>query len=318
MTTILITEEDYFHKSLQAKLAKIGDVQVIKPSALKQHIADADIILISLESKIDKPLIDKAKKLKIIGTPTTGLDHIDTDYAKTKGIEVISLKGDIKFLEDIDATAEHTIALLLSLIRKIPSAFNSVLNYSWDRKKFMGSELKYKTMGIIGCGRLGKKVAAIAQAFRMNVIYYDKNPTNGFEFVSKEELLKKSDIISIHLPLEPQTVNYLSKGEFNLIKKGAILINTSRGKIIDEEVLLEALKNKKLAGAAVDVLATENTEYHPKTNKLIAYAKEHDNLIITPHIAGTTQESMHMTAEHIVEKVIKKVKDNLLENTGST
>ncbi len=311
---ILITEPDYFYKDVQKLLEEIGEVKVIEASMtqLLESIEDIDIFLGSLELNINKKVIKLAKKLKIIGTPTTGLDHIDLKAAKERNINVISLKGDYEFIKEIDATFEHTIALMLSLIRKIPYAFESVKRFSWERKKYVGRELKHKTIGILGYGRLGRKVAKLCSHFKMKVIAYDLNnldiKKDGFEFVPKAELFKNSDILSIHVPLEESTINLVDKEELALMKSNSLIINTSRGKIINDEALLEALENGKITGAALDVLSSENTQSHPHSNKLIEYARKHDNLIITPHIAGSTIESMRMTGLHIAKKVIETIK----------
>lgn len=313
---ILITEADYFPKDVQEMLKELGDVNVIETNMniLIDSIRDIDILLIGLELNINKNVLDSANKLKIIGTPTTGLDHIDLNIAKEKGISIISLKGDYKFTDKIHASYEHTIALILTLIRKIPSAFDSVKNYSWERKKFVGHELKNKTLGILGYGRIGKKVAKICSQFQMKVIANDLSneriKKDGFEAVTKKGLFQKADIVIICVPLEESTINFVNEKEISLMKNGSWIINISRGKILNEEALLQVLNNHKLAGAAVDVLSTENTPSHPFSNKLIEYAINHDNLIITPHIAGSTFESMRMTGYYIAEKVIKLIKNN--------
>ncbi|MFX1256322.1 MAG: NAD(P)-dependent oxidoreductase [Promethearchaeota archaeon] len=310
----MITEPDYFYEDVQKLLQEVGEVKLIEASMtnLLESIEDIDVYLGSLELNLNEKVINIAKKLKIIGTPTTGLDHIDLTAAKNRNIKIISLKGDYEFIKEVDATFEHTIALMLSLIRKIPFAFASVKNNSWERKKFVGRELKHKTIGILGYGRLGRKVANICSHFKMFVIVNDLNDINikkdGFEFVSKEELFRNSDILSIHIPLEESTVDLVDKEDLALMKSDSFIINTSRGKIINDEALLDALENGKIAGAAVDVLSTENTPSHPYSNKLIEYAKKHDNLLITPHIAGSTIESMRMTGLHIAKKVIEIIK----------
>lgn len=315
----LITEPDYFYEDIQNLFKEYGEVKIIDASMEKllSSIKDIDVLLVSLELNINRKVIEMAKNLKIIGTPTTGLDHIDLKAAKENNIKIVSLKGDFDFLKKVDATFEHNIALLLTLLRKIPSAFDSVKKKSWERKKFVGYELKNKTIGILGYGRLGRKVAKLCSNFKMKVIANDLTDIdikeNGFQFISKEELFKRSDIISIHIPLEESTVNLIDKKEIALMKPGSWIINTSRGEIINEDALLDALQSGKLAGAAVDVLSSEFTPNHPHSNKLIEYAITHDNLIITPHIAGSTVESIRMTGLHIAKKIINIIKNKLLK-----
>ncbi len=311
---VLITETDYFGEDIQKMLQKLGKVKVIDTSMerLLESVEDIDILLIGLDLPIERKVIEKGKNLKAIGTPTTGIDHIDIKAAKEKNIKIISLKGEYDFLDKIHASFEHTMALMLTILRKIPYAFESVKNFSWERKKFVGYELKNKTIGILGYGRIGKKVANICLHFKMKVIANDINmekiKDDGFEAVLKEELFKRSDIVVISVPLEENTINLVDKKEIFQMKDGSWIINTSRGRIINDYALLEALKSKKLAGAAVDVLSTENTASHPQSNKLIEYSRIHDNLVITPHIAGSTIESMRMTGRFIAEKVLKNFK----------
>ncbi len=306
---ILITEKDYFNEDIQEMLHQLGEVKVIdtKMENLLEFIENIDILLIGLEFTIDRNIIEKAKNLKVIGTPTTGLDHIDIEAANERNIKILSLKGDFDFTDKIHASFEHTIALMLTIMRKIPFAFESVKNYSWERKRYVGHELKNKVLGILGYGRIGKKVAKICTQFQMKVIAndidFEKIKKDGFKAVSKEDLFRKSNIIIICVPLKESTINLVDKKEF-LLMKGGWIINTSRGRIINEDALLEALKTEKLTGVAVDVLSTENTSSHPHSNKLIEYSRTHDNIIITPHIAGSTFESMRMTGRYIAEKII--------------
>ncbi|RJQ17646.1 hydroxyacid dehydrogenase [Candidatus Woesearchaeota archaeon] len=305
---IVITEPDIYSTKSIEKLRDLGEVTLLHPSKKEvlQHIESANVLLIGLQLFVDEEIIEKGKKLKIIGTSTTGTDHIDIKKAEQQNISIVSLKGDLQILEQIDATAEHTIALMLALFRKLPDAYASVKEYRWERKLFVGHELKNKTLGILGFGRLGKKVAALGKAFGMKVMVHDKKQvTKEYSSVSKNELFQTADIVSVHVSLEDDTVHLVSTKEFSLMKRGSWLINTSRGKIVDDDALLDALNSGKLAGAAVDVLSTENTPGHPKNNKLIAYARSHNNLIITPHIGGSTFESLDLTSSYLVEKIKK-------------
>lgn len=312
MLNILVTEPETYDKDCIAVLKEIGNVECKKigKEELLKNIENFDILVIRVETKVDKELLKKAKKLKIIGTATTGLDHIDVAYAEQKGIKIISLRGASELLKNINATAEHTFTLLLSLIRKLPWAFDSVREKKWDRNKFFGTELNGKILGIIGFGRLGKKVAEIAKAFGMKVIAFDpyvdqeKMKEVDVFLTSLEELLKNSDVVSIHATLTKETENMISYKEFELMKQTAILINTARGKIVDEKALLHALQNKLIGGAAIDVLADEPLKENPLINNpLVEYAKFNDNLIITPHLGGATFESMKMTGMYIVQKI---------------
>ncbi len=278
------------------------------------NIHKYDALLIGLKHNINHEIINNASKLKCIITPTTGLNHIDLEKAKEKNIEVISLFGETEFLQTITATAELTWGILLSLLRKIPYANQSVINNNWHRDRFYGIELKDKTLGIIGYGRLGKMVANYGKAFKMNVVAYDINPKERKDiiFLSLDKLLRISDIVSIHLPLNKNTTNFADRNFFKKLKKGSILINTSRGEIINENELFLALKNKNILGAAVDVLGEECSENENwlKNNILRKYAEYNENLIITPHIGGVTHDSVNKTNDFIINKFHNFLKTN--------
>lgn len=277
-----------------------------------------DILITRLAMNIDAEVLRQATKLKIIVTATTGLDHIDLKTAKDKNIEVLSLKGQTKFLETITATAEHTWGMLLTLMRNIYYAHNDVLSGHWQRDKFRGTELRNKVLGIIGYGRLGKMVAAYGKAFQMDVYAYD--PFSDDESVKKlplDELLSISDVLTFHLPLNENTVNFMGEVEFSRLKPNVVIVNTSRGEIISEKVLLEYLKKNKIAGAALDVLSGEYSyrsgiSNWPEDDLLVRYAMEHQNLILTPHIGGATIDSMQNTEIFMAEALEKYVMERKL------
>lgn len=252
---VLNTEPKRFlPEALEAmrQIATIDDVDTDRQYLL-DHVQEYDGLFVALRHTLDKEILDKATRLKFIVTPTTGLNHIDLDLATQRGIKVLSLKGETEFLENVTATAELTWGILLSLCRKIPSAHKSVVDGAWARDLYLGTELKNKVLGVIGCGRLGKMVCRMGHAFRMRVLAHDINPDiNAPEavFVGLNELLAKADVVSIHLPLEEETRGFMDKELFSLMKNGAILVNTARGEIIDEDALLQALESGKLAGAA--------------------------------------------------------------------
>lgn len=314
---ILISEPDgYSPKALETykSLGKVAAGKKLNHDELITAVADADVLVIRLGHKIDKEILEAAKNLKIIACPTTGLDHIDLEAAKEKDVKIVSLKGETKFLNTVTATAELSWGLLLGLIRKIPWAFDSVKYGKWDRDSFKGVELRDKTLGIIGCGRLGRMMIQYGNAFFMNVISYDLHINHedmekaGAEAVTLEELLKRSDFVSVHVPLNEETENLIGEKEFSQMKNGAYVINTSRGKILDEAALLSALESGRLAGAAIDVMAGEDAGgKFLENNSLLEYAKTHRNLIIVPHIGGATHDSMRKTEDFIAEKVKKMI-----------
>lgn len=278
---------------------------------LTKIIDQYDVLVPSLNVMLDKRLLRKALKLKLIATPSTGIDHIDLETVKDLNIHVISLRGEYDFLKTITATAEYTFGLLLSLVRNITFAFDSVKEGNWRRAQFRGYELRNKILGVIGYGRLGEMVSRYAQAFGMKVIAcdpYKKIKDSWVEQMDLDKLLKRADIIAIHVSLNDETKGLLSQREFSLMKKGIFIINTSRGAVIDEKELFKALQEEKVKGAALDVLAKE-LKGKIKDNPLVKYARTHKNLIITPHIGGATYESQKKAYTFIAKKIKKNIKE---------
>jgi D-3-phosphoglycerate dehydrogenase len=323
MLRILNIEPDNYNQEARSILNSFATVREEKVSKRKllELLPDFDVLIVRLAHNIDREVINSGKDLKAIVTATTGLDHIDTEVTEKRGIVVLSLKDETDFLQSITATAELTWGLLLSLIRRVPYAFNDVLHNNWRRDNFIGRELKGKILGIIGYGRLGRIVASYAKAFRMSVFAYTHNRKDcenyGVEWKDLEELLSVSDVISIHIPLTGETINFLDSVKLALLKPGSILINTSRGELIDEAALIDCLKNGKIAGAALDVLSGEK-HYRsgdgswPECDPLVEYAKIHSNLLLTPHIGGASTDSMHATEIFMAEKLRRYLKDRSL------
>lgn len=247
--------------------------------------------------------------LKAVLSPTTGLDHIDFEAARRHKVRVYHLRGQKKFLRQVSATAEFTVALMLAVFRNLSQAVKAVNQRRWQPGPLRGRELYGKTLGIVGCGRLGSKVARICRAFGMRVIIFDpfisRLPIGAERSASLQSLLGQSDIVSLHVPLLKETRHMISSREFGYFKTGAVLINTSRGAIIDSESLLIALQTKKLSAAALDVLDDEGLVIQQGRHLLLDYAKDHDNLLITPHIGGATFESVEKTDLFILERYFK-------------
>ncbi len=285
---------------------------------VEEFNTDIDKILYNIEVScaplhiyFDKFRMDKSPHLKAIISNTTGTSHIDINAAKNRKIEVFSLANEQEFLSNITSTAEHAFGLILCLLRKIPWSFNSVLNNEWNRFNFGSpSMLSRLSIGIIGLGRLGSMMATYATAFKMNVNYFDpfnneKYP-NFNRFDSVLSLVKVSDIVSLHIPSNEKTISLIDEGVFNSFRDNSIIINTSRGEIIDESALLNALKNGKLAGAALDVLSGEfSPNFRPQDNNLVKYAKSNNNLLLTPHIGGSTEDAWKETQLRVIDKVIE-------------
>jgi D-3-phosphoglycerate dehydrogenase len=270
-------------------------------------VQDFDVLWIRLRHQIDAELLNRATRLKTIVSPTTGLDHIDLAETQRRGIQILSLRGESDFLRDVRATAEHTIALVLSLLRHIPEACAHAKYGHWTRDLFRGYELHGKTAGIVGYGRLGRIVARYLRAFGTKVLVTDpKLRTDqaeaGITPTSLLRLLHESDLVTLHVNLCGETTGFFGRKQFAAMKPGAWFINTSRGELVDESALLDALSTGQLAGAAVDVLCGERSAgmaEHP----LIVYSREHTNLLVTPHIGGCTAESMEKTENFLAQRL---------------
>ena len=264
--------------------------------------------------KIDKKLIDVAKNLKLILSPSTGTDHLDLDYLKLKKIKVVHIAKNYKLLSKFSATSELSFALLLSLIRDLNTASEQVGLGNWPRDKFVGYQLKGKTLGILGLGRLGKMSARIGIGFDMKIIAHDikKKKMRKVQMVGLNKLFKTADIIFIHIHLNRKTENLVNYDLMKKMKKKAYLINTSRGKIINEKDLVKALRNKIFLGAGIDVLDGEwLSKTDLKKHILVKYSKENKNLFITPHIGGSTEESIKIARDHVFAQLLKYSKKKI-------
>jgi D-3-phosphoglycerate dehydrogenase / 2-oxoglutarate reductase len=307
---LLNAEPGRFSRESVSLLRSRFDYLELPPGrGLKDHVQDCEIILTKLAFRIDRSIIDAARGLKVIATPTTGLTHIDTEYAESRGICIVSLKGDYTFLKGVTATAELAWGLVLAVARRIPAASRHVAGGAWDRNLFIGAELSGKTLGIVGLGRLGSMVARYAMAFGMHVLATDPAPSCGVpDGVSMTELaglLAESDVISVHVDLNPRTRAMFGEHEFALMKTSSIFVNTSRGEVVDETALLRALERGHLLGAGLDVLCGELDPEYPIRPDLVEYARTHDTLLITPHLGGATSDSMSKADKRIVELLLE-------------
>lgn len=298
MQNILVTIGDAFAQKGKEIIEAIGDVEYAH--SLEGNLTKVTVLLVGLSARIDRDVMDRAPNLKVVATPTTGLDHMDLEELKRRGVAVLSLRGEREFLDSITATAELSCALMLALARNVVAAHTSVVGGRWNREAFEGSSLYGKTLGIIGRGRLGTMMAGYGEALGMTVIFADPNVDGG---VSLEELLEESDVVSIHAHLSEETEGLICERSLSRMKTSALLINTSRGKIVDEDVLVAALEAGEIAGYATDVLAEELTFKGIAHGNLIDFAKKHSNVIITPHIGGMTREAREATDVFIAERL---------------
>ena len=249
--------------------------------------------------KLDEYILNQFKGT--ILTASTGLNHIDINYCKSNNIEVLSLTKDYDLINDLPSTSELAFGLMSSILRNIPSGFDDVKNGGWDYDKFMGHQLKGKTIGLIGYGRLGKMMYNYCDAFGMNIFIYD--PYKGFnEF---DTLLKQSDIISLHVHANDETRHMINKKKLVKMKNNSYIVNTSRGEIVNEHDIVESLKNGKLKGYATDVIEDEygNRENSPILNGV----KEGLNIIVTPHVGGMTWEGQQKAYKWAINKLKKVV-----------
>tara|TARA_Y100000590_G_scaffold312765_1_gene353521 strand:- start:2989 stop:3921 length:933 start_codon:yes stop_codon:yes gene_type:complete len=271
----------------------------ITPEQISQKIENFDVVIVRSRTKLTKDLIEKASKCKIIARVGVGLDNIDQNAAKEKGIRVINaVEG------AMNAVAELVIGLMLSLAREIPRADREVRNGNWIKKELMGTELRGKYLGIVGLGNIGKRLGRLARALNMNIIGFDVVPIDdefskevGLMKTDLDTLLASSDYVSLHVPLLDSTKHMIDSAKMASMKNTARIINTSRGGVIDEEALHEALKNGQLGGAALDVFEVE-----PATSNKLATLP---NFISTPHMGAQTKEAQSLAANVIAEKIIQ-------------
>lgn len=277
------------------------------PEELENRISDFDALIVRSQTQVTAAIIAKATNLKIIGRAGVGVDNIDLKAATEKGIIVVNAPDG-----NTNSAAEHTIAMLMSLARKIPQAFHALKNNNWDRKTYVGVELKNKTLGVIGLGRIGAEVAVRAQGQRMHVIAYDpfltaeKALKMGIDFGSVEDVLRKSDFITVHTPLMKETKHLINADAFKLMKDGVQIINCARGGIIDEEALYDAIISNKVAGAALDVF-----EQEPAVNHRLLTLPE---VIATPHLGASTIEAQESVAVDVSQDVVNFLNGGLVQN----
>lgn len=315
MIKILNVEPENYSDEARKVLRSVGELveQTYSRAELLQHLSSFDVLIVRLGFCVDREILDAGTALKVIVSAATGLDHIDVSYAQSKKIEVLSLKGEHEFLRSIPATAEHTWALLLALLRNIPAAINSVSDGEWNRDLFRGHDITQKRLGLVGLGRIGEKVARYGLAFEMDVAAYDPYRISWLPEVTRyqtlSDLLLRTDILSIHVPLDASTTQLIGRREFSLLPPGAWLVNTSRGNIIDETALVDSLEGHHLQGAALDVIIGEQSSVNLANSPVIRYTQSHRNLIITPHIGGATYESMAMTEVFMARKLLLYLKN---------
>jgi D-3-phosphoglycerate dehydrogenase len=291
--------EPILKKILDENGLKVTYEPEISPVQIKERIKEFNIVIVRSRTKITKDIIKNAKNCKIIARVGVGLDNIDLDAAKAQNIRVINaVEG------AMNAVAELVLGLMLCLARQIPLADREIRHDNWIKKDLQGTELKGKYLGIIGLGNIGKRLGRLAKVLNMNIIGYDVIPIDeefsreiGLMKTDLDTLLQSSDYVSIHVPLLDSTYHMIDQKKLSLMKKTANIINTSRGGVVDEDALYEALKNGNLGGAALDVFEKE-----PAIGNKLAQLP---NVILTPHIGAQTKEAQSLAANVIAEKIIQ-------------
>lgn len=318
--TLLVTTPIHFLPEVKSDLIKYFSC-IFAPEAKKETLIelfknesiDAWLCSPCPKYQINEEVIGKVKNLKMIVTPSTGSNHIDHDFCKKNKIEVHSLK-DTDFVSNIYASSEYAFTLMLSVVRNLPKASKSALSYKWREveDEFRGIELIDKKLGIIGYGRIGSNVARYANAMGISVGAFDpykEIDSPVIKYSSHLDLLKNSDIVLIAVHLDSSTENMVDSSWFNSMKDGVFFINVSRGEIVVEEDLIHALESRKIKSAGLDVIRNEISS-ELKSSKVINYAKDNDNLVITPHIAGLTVDSERKAAEFSLDILRKSLKGN--------
>jgi len=314
---IILEPKDYNSDAIKI-YKQLGKVEYCFENPINYYLKnEVTIIVCRLKYYLNSNFLKQFPKVRYIVSPTTGLNHIETHYCDINQIRIVSLKGETSFLKTVRSTSELSFSLVLSIVRNIVPSVNSVLHEQlWDRERFKGRELNSMTIGILGIGRIGKHMVEYARAFGMSVLafdpYIDKSQLveiKGVEFCNKNELFSNSDIISVHIDYRPENEKFITRKDFALMKPGSYFVNTSRGEVISENDLIWALENRILAGAALDVLEYEENQKQMFKKDIIMYARDHGNLIITPHIGGCTKDAMFRTELFIANK-LKTILEN--------
>ena len=301
---IVVTEPQFMSETVKTSLERLGQVSFgpFDDRGLESALAEADVLMVRLGRFVGDALLAKAPKLRAVVTATTGLDHIDLSAAKTASVRVISLRDCPGAIKDVSATAELAIGLMLALLRHIPSSTAHVRGGGWDRTKFWGAQVRGKRLGIIGYGRIGAMVAQSAAGLGMHVVAFDRDssavhaPARPVTF---DELLETSDVVSIHATSAAENRHLLDQEAIARLKMGAVLINTARGHLIDENAVAAAVRSGHLAGVAADVLDGEERG-QAQSSPLLACAREGYNVLVTPHIGGATHEAIAQAETAVV------------------
>ena len=310
MYKILVADslpKDILEKYNKSENITVDNKSGISKEELMDILPDYDGLVVRSRTKVTADVLEKADKLKVIGRAGAGVDNIDTDESTNRGIIVMNTPGG-----NTIAATEHTVAMMLALMRNIPRANMSLLDEKWDRKTYIGNELFEKTIGVIGLGKIGYGVAKRLKAFDARLLVYDPIVSRelvdqlGAKLVEFDELLEKSDIITVHAPKMKETIDLINKEKLEKCKDGVVIVNCARGGIVNEADLLSALDSGKVAGAALDVYSSE-----PPTDFSLA---KHEKVVATPHLGASTQEAQVNVADMILDQMIEYFENNVARN----
>jgi lactate dehydrogenase-like 2-hydroxyacid dehydrogenase len=303
---VLLLESAEFAPAAKKLMQKYGLVIYESNNIIFDQI---EVIFVRLGREIDKKFINNYPKLKYIVSPTTGLNHIDVIYAKKKCINVISFYDDKTSIESISSTTELGIGLLISLMRKIPQAIQAVQSGKWDRSQHLGNDINKKKILVLGYGRLGKQIAAVYDVLGGKVTIYDKDVISSIKYPIVKDLINEIgsfDIVSIHLSLNDTSRNLLNKKVLSNINKNAIILNTSRGEVLDQNHLFWMVRNDKIKGVALDVISQEySTDTIIAIQHLLKDCPE--KVLVTPHIGGYTKDSLNFVEVEITKKMLSQM-----------
>jgi D-3-phosphoglycerate dehydrogenase len=271
-----------------------------KPTVSKEELlsiaGDYEVLIVRSRTKVDRDVLQSAKRLKLVARPGTGLDNVDVGYARERGVTVVNSPESL-----VEAVAEQVVMVMLALSRKLVQADVGTRSGKWEKNALVGRELKGKALGVVGFGRIGRRIAEVGKTLGMSILAYDVIAipqdvlgTLGARVVSLDELFSSADYITLHVPMTPDTAHMVDGSRIARMKKGSVLVNTSRGGVVDEDALAAALREGRIGGAALDVFEKE-----PPTGAILSAP----NAILTPHIGGQTEEAQTNAIEVVGEKV---------------
>ena len=296
-------------EGLYDKLKSYGEI-IYEPHITKEQLktllknSDAEYLLVGANKQnfILGEDVLKLSNIKVINTISTGTNHIDSDYCKSNNIQIWSLKKDYELIEDIPSTSELAFGLMMSLMRNIPKSFHSVRDGNWDWEPFLGNEIKGKTIGVVGYGRLGKIMCKLFDGWGVKLLATDPyERITTARGVPLDELLKKSDVVFLHIHVTNETRDMVDSEFLSKMKRGSYLINTSRGELVDEDAIIESIQNGHLNGYGTDVIKDEFDDI--QSSKLVEFSiNPNNNVIITPHVGGMTIEAQKKSYNWTIEK----------------